>query len=401
MRRVNFKRGVLDRIAHRLGIDPNYVNNDHVAAWTSMVNDCVLAGFEYWQWPELEIAEERAFRAIWNSKRQFNAGDELFYIPTASYYKATGTPPVGTAPTNGTYFAATTIVNRFIAYDQPGKRPIDQAIGVYYGDPNTNCMFGVKFYPSQNGVQLNGYGGPTAFLKYRIKPPQFTSQPWDSATAYAKNDLVYFNDDGECYQAVTANKNQSPSAVPANWRRQDTPEFLAPYVAYRVAGEACDDAINANRWTSAAEDSLITKVNKLLEQGERHQYKIRRPYRYYGWPLGTSGFFWSVSPPWTSDVAVLTLTDQDDPYAEDTNTMLEDGLTMIQSGNAYVDVVFQSWTGGPAYSIDELLVQNFVDVPPLQIFPTTLVNQNASGFRCLLSGAPDNNNYYLKWRVVP
>jgi len=57
--------------------------------------------------------------------------------------------------------------------------------------------------------------------------------------------------------------------------------------------------------------------------------------------------------------------------------------------------------GGPAYSIDELLVQNFVDVPPLQIFPTTLVNQNASGFRCLLSGAPDNNNYYLKWRVVP
>jgi hypothetical protein len=401
MRTTNFYRGIIKPIAHLLGIDPALdLNKDHVAAWTSMINDCINNGFGYWQWPQLEVVEERAFRTIWNAARQFQLNDELFYIPDLTYYRAIATPPVGTLPTDPTYFTSFDVANRYIAYDQPGKRPIDQAIGVYHGDPFTNCMNGIKFWPSPNGIQLNGYGGPTAFLKFKINPPQFSAEAWDASASYAKNDLVYFNDTGECYQAKTANVGHSPNEG-AYWRKQEMPEFLAPYVRYQVAADASDDAVASGKWAGSAEDAVIAEVNKLLEQGQELRYHIRRPYCHPRmWPLGVSGFFWSISPPWTAST-VTTLTDEDDPFSEEINTMLEDGVTQIGNGNSYVDVDFQSWTGGSGYSFDELLVQNFVDSPPLGIFPTVLVDKRADGFRYLLSAPPDNNNYFLKWRIVP
>jgi hypothetical protein len=400
MRTVNFRDGVLYQIAHLLGIDPAAdLQKDHVAAWVGMINNRIIEACEYWEWPELEIAEERAFRTIWKSTRQFNLNSELYYIPTTSYYKAIAVPPVGTLPTDTNYFEQLTVTSRYIALDQPGRRPIDQIIGIYYGNPETCCMFGLPFYPNQNGIQLNGYSGPTAFVKYKIRPPQFSAVAWDTSVNYQKNDIRYFNDDGECYQALTANIGQPPTNG-AIWRKVEMPEFLAPFVRYQVAADASDDVTSTQKWGGAAEDSLIRKVNKLLEQGQRHQYQIRRHSCRVHYPLGTSGFFWSVSPPWT-ETFVSTLTDEDDPFSEEINSMLEDGLTQILNGNDFVDVVFNSWTGGSAYSFDELVVQNFIDSPPQNIFPTILVSKTASGFRYLLNSSPDNDNYFLKWRIVP
>lgn len=402
MRTTNFYSGIIKPVAHLLGIDPNLdLNRDHAAAWTSMANDCVANGFAYWQFPQLEIAEERAFRTIWKATRQFQIGDELFYIPGLTYYyRAIATPPVGTLPTDTTYFEPVTLVSRYIAYEQPGKRPIDQAIGVYYGDPFSNCMNGLDFWPSPNGIQLNGYTGPTAFIKYRIQPPEFTAEAWDIGTNYAKNDKVFFNDDGDCYQAKSASIGHSP-AEGAYWRKIEMPEFLATYVRYQVAADASDDAVASSKWEGKAEDAIIAEVNKLLEQGQRHRYRIRRAYDCPRiWPLGLSGFFWSVSPPWT-DTFTTTLTDEDDAFSEETNTMVEDGLTLIPNGQDFVDVPLVSWTGGSGYSFDELIVQNFADSPPLNIFPTILVSKTPTGFRYLFNSSPDNDNYFLKWRIVP
>lgn len=401
MRSVNFLSGVINPIAHKLGIDPSAdLQKDHVAAWVSMINDRIIEAFEYWQWPELEIAEERAFRTIWKATRQSHLHDELYYVPTSSYYRAIATPPVGTLPTNTTYFEPITLTSRYIALDQPGRRPIDQVIGVYYGNPGTNCMMGLPFYPNQNGIQLNGYSGPTAFLKYKIRPPQFSAVAYDATVNYEKNDIRFYNATGECYQALTANIGHPPTEA-AYWRKVELPEFLAPYVRYQVAADAADDIASAQKWSAAAEESLIRKANKLLEQGQKHEYSIRRNSFFRRYPLGTSGFFWSVSPPWSEATFTSSLTDEDDAFSEEINTMLEDGLTQILNGQEYVDVAFASWTGGAGYSFDELVVQNFQDDPPLKLFPTTLVSKRADGFRYLINAAPDNDNYFLKWRIVP
>src|SRR5213075_975559 len=103
--------------------------------------------------------------------------------------------------------------------------------------------------------------------KYKIKPPQFSAVAWDNTTNYQKNDIRYFNDDGECYQALTANINHPPTE-PAYWRKVEMPEFLAPFVRYQVAADASDDVTSTQKWGVAAEDSLIRKCNKLLEQGQ-------------------------------------------------------------------------------------------------------------------------------------
>jgi len=401
MRTVNFRDGVLYPIAHLLGIDPLAdLQKDHVAAWVSMINNRIIEAFSYWQWPQLEIAEERAFRTRWKSTRQFHLKDELYYVTDGNYYKAIGTPPLGTLPTDTTYFEPLTLVSRYIALDQPGHRPIDQVVGIYYGNPSTGCMSGLAFHPNQNGIQLNGYSGPTAFVKFKITEPEFSAVAYDPTATYRKNDIRYFNDDGECYVALTANTGHPPTEG-AYWRKVEMPAFLAPFIRYNVAADASDDATSTQKWAAAAEDSIIGEVNGLLEQGERHQYRIRRGCYPAYYPLGTSGFFWSVSPPWSLETFTSTLTDEDDPFSEEINTMLEDGLTQIGNGNDYVDVTFGSWTGGAGYSFDELLVQNFIDSPPQNIFPTILVSKTATGFRFLLNSSPDNDNYFLKWRIVP
>lgn len=401
MRSINFRDGVLHPVAHLLGIDPaTDLQKDHVAAWVSMVNNRIIEACDYWQWTELEVAEERAFRKLWKATRQDALNDEVYYIPSGAYFKAIATPPIGTLPTDTNFYEPLTVSSRYFALDTPGRRPIDQVIGVYYGNPDTNCMMGLPFYPNENGIQLNGYSGNTAFLKFKIRPPQFSAVAYDPALTYAKNDIRYFNDNGECYQALTAVGTGHTPAEPAYWRKVEMPEFLAPYTRYMVAADASDDITSAQKWMAAAEDSLIRKVNKLLEQGQQHNYSIRRNSFFHRYPLGTSGFFWSISPPW-SETVTSTLTDDDDPFSEEINTMLEDGLTPINNGEDFVDVAFASWTGGANYSFDELVVQNFIDNPPLNIFPTILVSKTATGFRYLLNSSPDNANYYLKWRIVP
>lgn len=402
MRAVNFNRGIIQPIAHLLGIDPALdLAKDHVAAWVSDVNTRVIEAWEFWDWPELEVAEERAFRTIWNATRQFQLDDELFYIPTFKYYKAIATPPLGTLPTDLAYFEEATITNRYIALDQTGKRPIDKAVGVYHGNPTDPCsMCGLGFAPSHNGIQLNGYGGPTAFLRYRITPPQFTDVAWNSTTLYQVNDKVYFNDDGDCYQAIHQNQNHSPSET-AYWRKIEMPQFLAPFIQFQVASDMSDDAGAGQRWDAAAADVLVRKVNKLLEQGQTHQYRIRRNAGCRTqWPLGTTGFFWSASPPWT-DITTTTLTDEDDPFSEETSTMLEDGLTPIPNGQSYVDVVLTPdiWPNAN-YQFDQLVIINNVDNPPINIDVSIITGQATTGFRAMLTAPPDNDHYSLKWRIT-
>lgn len=80
---------------------------------------------------------------------------------------------------------------------------------------------------------------------------------------------------------------------------------------------------------------------------------------------------------------------------------LEDGITPIPAGQQYVDVVFAN---GPyadaAYNIDELVVQNFADNPPLVIIASLIVFRDESGFRVMFNSSPDSASYELRWRIT-
>jgi hypothetical protein len=75
------------------------------------------------------------------------------------------------------------------------------------------------------------------------------------------------------------------------------------------------------------------------------------------------------------------------------------GLTPIPNGQAYVDVAFPD-AQPDANWILRCQVVNLVDAAPLAISPGTVITKTTTGFRILLSGAPDSANYLLQWGVT-
>jgi hypothetical protein len=74
------------------------------------------------------------------------------------------------------------------------------------------------------------------------------------------------------------------------------------------------------------------------------------------------------------------------------------GTTPLVNGQSYIDVIFDNdqtgdWIPGTS------MISNTVDASPLIIVPGTVVRRDSSGFRVLLSGAPDSGNYVFNWQI--
>lgn len=398
MRSVNYRDDVLFPVAHLLGIDPYQdLNKDHARAWNSFANSQVNKGVDFWPWRQMEVTEERAFRTIWKATRPVALFDEIFYLPTFLYYKAIATPPDGTLPTDTNYYEQITLTDFYIALDQPGRRPIGEVLGVWAGNPRTCTPIPLDFRPSEKGIDVGQPHGLTVFVKYKFRPSKFSVEEYNAATSYARRAVVYWTD-GDCYEALQPVTGHSPAEL-AYWRKVLMPELLADFVKYSVAADAAEDLQAVARFKTDAQDAIEGEAGRLAEQGQKSFYNGRNSGRcsvgYYSYGV------WGTSPPFAPDATTTTLTDADDPFAEEGETMFDDGITPIINGEAFVDVTLSpSWPGSSVYSFLELQVKNIIDAPPLEIWPTTLVSQTGTGFRILLNAAPDNDNYSLKWRIA-
>src|SRR5262245_51357903 len=103
MRTVTFQ-SVYESVVRRHGLDPSSdaITQNTARTIAERINERVRTGWTYWPFPELTLTEERAYRTVWNSTHQFYRGDELFYLPSATYYKvkpdAPSDPPIGQPP---------------------------------------------------------------------------------------------------------------------------------------------------------------------------------------------------------------------------------------------------------------------------------------------------------------
>lgn len=109
-RTSNFLNEVVYGIAHSLGIDPQHdILKDHARAWASAISTRLRWAWEFYDWPELRITEERAFRQVFYSDVTYASaqGDnsQVYYPLTDVYYSAFSSPPAGTLPTDATYWA--------------------------------------------------------------------------------------------------------------------------------------------------------------------------------------------------------------------------------------------------------------------------------------------------------
>ena len=186
MRTANFREDVLFGVADLLGIDPDLdLLKDRAASFVRAINDATLEAWEFWEWSQLMITEERAYRPIWNASKSFRIGNEVFYLPSMAYFKvsatAPGDPPIGTLPTNTNYYEPLTMSDPYIAFDQPCRRAIGQIYGVFSGNPLSTPCIGIPFRPATraNVEAITLHGSPmglTAFVSFKILPSKFTAR---------------------------------------------------------------------------------------------------------------------------------------------------------------------------------------------------------------------------------
>jgi len=243
---------------------------------------------------------------VWNDEHQVyvvnadGVAEEVFYAPNvvshslegAGYYRvkesAPGNPPIGTPPTDTTFWEAFT-PDTYIAYDQVCRRRIGEVLEVYSANPAvvkpTPCLV---HQPTQNGIQVYDASGLlTVFIKYLIPAEEFTIFPYIPTRSYLRGNIVYVADPGECYQAIRDALGQDPVTEVAYWRQCLFPQTIAEYVklgAYAdllretdTSGERDPVMLqlrgqNAAIFDQQAEDEINSQINRLQAQGQHYQY---------------------------------------------------------------------------------------------------------------------------------
>lgn len=339
MRITTFK-SVFDGVVRRLGYDPlKPVPSDIQRQVTEHINERISSAWNYWDWPDIAVTQERAFRPIWSATRQFKRSgddgtpDEFFYLGDSfvaggnfganyGYYvvntSAVTDPPIGTLPTNTTYFTPMSIVDTYISKTQTCRRTMGMVLGVYASNPRLNgsTREGLLSYrTSEKGIDVFDIGGPTVFVHYQLPVSVFTILPWMNGKSYVEGNSVFFPQTGQCYLNIQATNNQPPTN-PAFWTLIPFPDIFANYCktgAYADClidwkeGEAADVSqgklLRAQKLENDAEEWLISEAQILQIEGQKH---------YYGYHLRTfhgPGFGIVQSGVWPGGT-VTTLTDE-------------------------------------------------------------------------------------------
>jgi len=329
MRTVKFK-SVFDRVVRLWGRDPiAEIPQDMARAALDHINERVESVYGAWNWPEWELTEERAFRQIWTPTDQYKRvsdadglPEEVYYLTNQLYYRVLATaptdPPVGTVPTDVTYWEQMTApIDTFIDYDQRCRRALGRVIGVYSSNPRANgcCSSarGLSFHPSEKGIDVCCAGGlTTVFVKHMMPMPTYTIVPYVVGKSYVRADIVFDRTTNECFQTVDTTTD-SPT-VGSTWRWIP---FLDKWATFVVQGAFSDcltefdqggnDDLQAKMALAAnaenrAQEALQNQIDQLRAQGQKLQWNFCKRHHY-----------WCETSPWSGGtVSTLTAVCQDE-----------------------------------------------------------------------------------------
>ena len=317
-------RDVYESILRRHGFDPvgDAVSHDTLRAIVRHINKWIRFAWRYWEWPDFELLENRAFRTVWTNTLQFyrvgfeGNPDELYNPTDQNYYRvnaaAPSDPPVGTPPTNTTYFTQFTLTDRYILLDQVGQTPIGEVIEIFAADPRLDAYHyarRIKYQPTERQCTVIGYPGdtPTVWVDFRIRPSQFTGIPYVVGHTYNLGDLIYHPPAGECYLAAIPSPTGDPTAQPAQWIKVPFPEIFDGYITAKAYAAGLNETNTWEKDANAlgnfrqlqqaadqeAQDQLDAEVNRLMGMGQRYRYpRWRHPYDAWHWwsyPAVSSG----------------------------------------------------------------------------------------------------------------
>lgn len=284
---------VLYAIAAKLGIDVDRgLSNNRGVRWDSQLNENLNYAWNFINWPQFMLVEERACRMIWNGRDIFNAGTQVYFLGTddigtaRGYYTATADAPPGADPTDSAYWTPFTLGanDYYIELAQRCRRRLGEIDEVYPWDPrNTDpppCALSWRL--SWRGLEV--YGAPqTVFVRYRVNCPSFSSVAWSSGASYEAGDVRLLADDGECYRAIVPVNLEKPGESAA-WAKVPFPRALKDYVVGMVAADEASDMQSAAKFAGLAKQFIQREADKAGAGGGRWGSPARYGY-YWPWPL--------------------------------------------------------------------------------------------------------------------
>lgn len=338
MRRVPLQ-SVLHGTALLLGMDPSRdLNTARAAHLMEYINTRATEGWRYDFWPEWTVCEQRTFRDAYFAGNFVEPGLELYHTGSGNYYQAlreqlaaTEAPATfnagvwtensawwavcrqsytaadwaaGTAFTVGqqtrnpdhnlfyqchtahtagaafdaTQFGGLTAFDRYIAYEQTGRTPMDAVKSVNRRNPRTSPdnPGRLNFVPSNRGIQVQSVAPNVVWVEFRERPPVFTSTPWRTGHAYDQGDLVYYN--GDTFLSLLGDNDAAVDGI-SNWARVPFPAILAGYVKRAAFSDALSDQKQQDRKRlelGLAQDELADALDRELDaQGQYERATVQ------------------------------------------------------------------------------------------------------------------------------
>jgi hypothetical protein len=275
MRTVRFL-DVLEGAGRMLGVDPASESwtVEFVGELVEALNRWLEIGWTYAPWAQFMEVEERTYVAEYDAATTYALGDQCYY--NGGYWDSLQAANTGNTPAEGAWWTAATDYDRVINLDQAGETPIGTVFSVSQRNPNTSSApFNLGFTMTGDGIQLSSLAPVSVWVKFRRKPPVFTSAEWDDTeTGYVAGSLVLASD-GECYkglQAVPTGTDPAGGAAPTYWEKVGFPEMLAPFVKLGMRADALktmgqDEKAEAQEF--AAFEELVRKLD--VEIGQQDQ----------------------------------------------------------------------------------------------------------------------------------
>ena len=313
--RVVSLREVLEAVLREFGLDPVGENTPHDAMRDVIrnLNTWMRYAWRYWEWPQLEVLQQRAFRTQWTNTLQFyrvgfeGNPDEVYNPADQNYYRVNATaptdPPVGDPPTDPVYWTLFTLTDRYILLDQVNQTPIGEVIEVFAADPRLDAYHyarRIPFQPTEREITVVGYPGqtPTVWVQFRIVVSKLTGVPYVPGKIYQLGDTMYDPTTGDCYRAAIYNPTGDPTAQPTQWIKVPIPEIFKDYLATKAYAAGIGELDPADRdpnllaykrqildvANEEAESLLAAEVNRLQAQGQHYRYpRWRKPWDAWQW----------------------------------------------------------------------------------------------------------------------
>lgn len=274
-------KSVYEAIVLLRGIDPATagLSATQKAIIAGYINERLRAAWERAWWPEIMLAEQRWYRAIWDDTLNYTKDDEVYHEAANGdkhYYRSLKDGNIGKDPDVETTWWEEMDDDfvRTLDFQQQGETEIgavDLSNCVFYYDPRVYRFAGrvTDVMAYGNGILVNANAAPAQpWIWFRPPPPEISLTEWSASTDYAIGDLCYLAATGESYKALQASTNKDPESETTYWRPVEFPDFLKVAVRYGAHAEWLLDPVEQAKAEARWERELESLEDRLVDAAQ-------------------------------------------------------------------------------------------------------------------------------------